>query len=291
MSDKIAEWVDWLSITASPLTAAGYQWQLRRLEQAFPGIDVLSLKQADLVHYLANRRAIDRVGNAAIKNGVNAFKSFYKYAQRSRSIARSLTSPPVKKKLQRTLTGEQAMAVMAACDTSKARGKRDLAIVCLLLDTGLRESEVCRLKLSDVNMAARALTVQIKGGADGGGVFSLNTAAILGSWLALRAVHAAPGVDTFFVSIGGNHRGTPLTPAGLRCIFRSMGKAAGLAHFSPHDLRRTFAVLASRNGAPSRIVQVAGRWDDLKMVEWYTQALEAKDIDPYLPVSNLLAMR
>jgi integrase len=64
-----------------------------------------------------------------------------------------------------------------------------------------------------------------------------------------------------------------------------------LSHgFSPHDLRRSFATLSSRLGAPSRIVQVAGRWSDLKMVEGYTQSLEASDFMPYDPVSRILGL-
>lgn len=288
MIDKIAEWLDWLGITVSATTLAGYGWHLRALEKWSDGRDVLSLTRSDLAHYLADRRALRHWEDATIKHAVNAFKSFYRYALGSRSPAKSITAPSAKRKKQRTLDWQQALAVMASCDTSSARGRRDLALVCLLLDSGLRESEVCRLMIENVDLERRRLIVQIKGGDDGEGVFGPDTVAMLSAWLAIRPVFALPGVANFFVSVGGTLPGQAITPSGLRCIFRRIGKSAGLEHFSPHDLRRSFATLSHQIGAPTRIVQVAGRWSDLKMVERYTAALSAEDFAPYSPVSRIL---
>ena len=52
-------------------------------------------------------------------------------------------------------------------------------------------------------------------------------------------------------------------------------------NLSPHVLRRTFATLAIRNGAPTRVVQVAGGWANLSEVQRYSQAIEAQDFDGY----------
>ena len=57
--------------------------------------------------------------------------------------------------------------------------------------------------------------------------------------------------------------------------------------FSP-CLRRTFATLATENGAPTRVVQVAGGWKSLRMVERYTQALKQDAIKPFSPVDRLM---
>lgn len=196
--------------------------------------------------------------------------------------------PKTKKRKQRSLTWSQVETLMLACDTSTTRGRRDLAIVCLLLDSGLRESEVCRLTVADVSMEERRLTVQIKGGNDGDGIFSRDTQAALSTWLALRPHYAAAGVPNFFVSIGGTLPGTAITPSGLRVIFRRLGAAAGFEKLSPHDLRRSFATLSSKLGAPTRVLQVAGRWENIEMVAHYTRDLEADDFAKYSPVSHAL---
>jgi len=291
MVDRVAEWIDWLRIASAATTVAAYEWELRAVEKFFADRSVTELKTADLARYIAHRRAIQECGDATIRRTVNALKAFYKFACKGNlrtSPARNLPVPKTKKKKQRSLTWPQVEALMLACDTSSVRGKRDLAIVCLLLDSGLRESEVCRLTVADVSMEERRLTVQIKGGNDGDGIFSRDTQAALSAWLAMRSHYAAPGVSNFFVSIGGTLPGTAITPSGLRVIFRRLGKAAGFDKLSPHDLRRSFATLSSKLGAPTRVLQVAGRWENIEMVVHYTRDLEADDFAKYSPVSHAM---
>jgi integrase len=70
-------------------------------------------------------------------------------------------------------------------------------------------------------------------------------------------------------------------------IVRRWGEKLGF-RLSPHDLRRTFTTLSLKNGAPSRLVQVAGRWSSIEMVERYSQAITPGEYDDYFPTSKLL---
>ena len=54
------------------------------------------------------------------------------------------------------------------------------------------------------------------------------------------------------------------------------------------SLRRTFATIAIKAGAPTRVVQAAGRWGDVSMVERYTADITADDFDRYSPVEALM---
>jgi site-specific recombinase XerD len=288
--DRISEWLDWLSINASPTTLDAYRWELRHFEKWSAPRNLLELDKSDLARYLAERRAGGK-SEATIRRSANALKAFYKFALGRKSPARTLPVPKAKRRTQRTLSFKQAFDLMSSIDTSCVRGKRDLAIVCLGLSSGLRESELCRLKLQEVDLQRGRLVTRVKGGNDGAGVFGHDTASALASWLAVRESIAGPGVVTVFVSVGGNTPGQPITPSGMRVIFRRLGQRAGFEHgLSPHDLRRSFATLSIRLGAPSRIVQVAGRWGDLKMVEGYTPTLEASDFAIYDPVSRILGL-
>lgn len=286
--DVIASWVDWLRIDSAATTCAAYEWELRHLERWCAGRDVLTLSRADLARYLAERRMVQQASDATVRRSVNALRAFYKFALGSKSPARTIKAPSVKRRKQRTLNWTQALDVMSACDTSNALGRRNLAIICLGLDSGLREAELCRLSVAQLDLSANRLTVRVKGGDDRDGIFGLHTVAALSAWLADRPAYALPGVESVFVSIGGDTPGREITPSGLRCIFRRIGRQAGLGPFSPHDLRRSFATMSHQLGAPTRIVQVAGRWSDVQMVERYTQALSVSDMAPYSPVSHIL---
>lgn len=192
-------------------------------------------------------------------------------------------SPP-----QRALNQTQVLQLLSSFNTMTEHGIRDLAIATLLLDSGLRCSEVCRLELRRVDLEARCFAVVIKGGNWGEGVFSATTARFIADWIGVRGKIVKPETKTLFCSIGGLTRGKPLTRYGLGCIIHKWGRRAGLGLLSPHDFRRTFAVLSTRLGAPSRVLQVAGRWSSLTMVERYTSSISAHDFEPYFPVEAIL---
>jgi len=104
-------------------------------------------------------------------------------------------------------------------------------------------------------------------------VVTPETGALLAGWLAARDPSGeGPGCPAVFVNVEKGKGPKPLTPCGLRCIFRDMAARSGfVGGFSPHDLRRTFATLSTERGAPSRLVQLGGRWSNIGMVERYTR--------------------
>jgi integrase/recombinase XerD len=191
---------------------------------------------------------------------------------------------------QKTLRAEEVERFLAACDTSTGQGTRDAALIALMVDTGLRVGEACSLRLEDLDLAERTLSVKVKGGKWGQAVFGAYTARLLGTWLAMRSSFALPGVQAVFVGVGGTKPGTGMTRHGVRANFYRIGYRAGLGPIMPHALRRTFATLALRAGAPSRLVQVAGRWSSLAMVERYSQALTPRDFDPWSPINRMFGV-
>jgi integrase/recombinase XerD len=199
-------------------------------------------------------------------------------------------SPP-----QRTLNRGKTNALLGLFDTSTPKGTRDLAIVTLALDSGLRENELVSIQLDyldfDPEHNQGTLFVPIKGGEWEPAAFYEYTTSCLLRWLGVRSTVAKPGVSTLFVSIGGTTRGQSITKDGLRAIFRRFSIHSEIGLISPHDLRRTFATLAVEAGAPTRAVQVAGRWKHIKMVELYTRALEARVLHRYSPVNRLMGVK
>jgi integrase len=205
----------------------------------------------------------------------------WRYGQSHAALSARIKSQ--RPKHQRVLTPEKALELLMWFDASKAKGARDLALAATLLDTGLRVSEVCRLQLADTDLDRRVLQVVVKGGQWGIGVFSDQTAEYISAWLALR--RAKLGEGALFVS---TRSGCHLTREGLQSIVKQWGRAIGIK-LSPHDFRRSYATIATVFGAPSRLIQLGGRWSSIGMVERYTQSVSPEAIRPYLPVKNLTA--
>ena len=184
-------------------------------------------------------------------------------------------------KRQRVLSADKALELLASFDTYKTKGSRDLAIAALALDTGLRCAELCRLRTEDVDLERRTLQVICKGGRWAWAVFSPETAQYIQEWNAQRAGRG--DMQFLFVS---TRTWSGLKAGGLAKIMGCWGENLNIK-LSPHDLRRSFATLSTIYGAPSRVVQLAGRWSNIGMVERYTRELQITAISPYFPVSNL----
>jgi integrase len=194
---------------------------------------------------------------------------------------------------QRTLTAKQLEQLLLFLTPESKQGIsayhkaiRNLAIVAFMADTGVRAAELCALTLENLKIEDKTAWVLGKGNKWRPVVFSSETIAHLERWLEIRDWYALPEVKVVFVGEGGTRTGTQLTTAGLRKIYRDLGKTSGIGMLSPHDMRRTMATLSQRNGAPSRLVQIQGGWTDLKLVERYSQALTSEDFAPYSPMKS-----
>lgn len=292
MKQAVLDWRNYLLAAGrSTTTVEAYVWDVRALAKRFLVKSPADYRVNDLTQYQAERR-IAKIGASARKRAAASFRSFFAFAcGKSKSPARKLPFPQVKRTEQRVLDWDQAGAVLAACETTTAIGLRDLAIVCLAMESALRCSELCRLELSKLDLEHHRLRVIVKGGEEEKGSFDALTASYLAAWIVARKGIALPDTKTVFCSVGGLTPGKPISPGGLRCIFRQIGKKAGLAEgFSPHDLRRSCATLKTRLGAPSRTVQVGGRWKNLLELETYTQDINLDDFEGYSVVRQLMKL-
>ena len=187
----------------------------------------------------------------------------------------------IKPKPRRSLDPGKALQLLASFNTYTPIGARDLALAAYALDTGYRRAELCNTLIEDIDFTKNTALALCKGGQYKYAAFSPETAHLIQNWLQVR--RAAQGVNNLFVSVRGGHA---LTGDGMGCIFRAWSKVVGF-RVSPHDLRSSFATLTTIYGAPSRTVQLAGRWSSIEMVEHYTGNLQLEAIRQHLPMHNL----
>ena len=204
----------------------------------------------------------------------------WKYGQEHPALTAKLKR--IQGKPQRALDVDTALKLLASFDTYHAKGARDLAICSLALDTGLRESELCRLQQADTDLEHHILQVIVKGGQWAAAVFGNNTAAYIERWLHFRRI--ADGKGFLFTH---TRTGEGLTPEGLYSIVREWGWKIGIK-LSPHDLRRSMAVMGMLNGASERSLMELGRWKSSDMIKRYTRTLRLEQVRKYLVVDHLM---
>jgi integrase len=139
----------------------------------------------------------------------------------------------------RALSSGELRALFEACADGTKAGVRDAALLAILYAGGLRRSEAVGLDLSDYQPETGALTVRGGKGRKDRIVYASNGAAdALADWISLRGTEAG----ALFVPVNKGDRIVfrRMTDQAVLGIVRKRGEEAGVARFSPHDLRRTF---------------------------------------------------
>lgn len=152
--------------------------------------------------------------------------------------------PRTPKKNMPTFTESELEKLFAQPDKKTNKGYRDYTIMLTLLDTGVRVSELCGLKLDDVDLANGYLIVMGKGSRER---YVPIGSKVTKALLKYRMTHRpeGSGADSLFLTRDGR----PVNKARVQKIIRRYGEKAGIrTRTSPHTFRSTKAVLYLRNG-------------------------------------------
>lgn len=134
------------------------------------------------------------------------------------------------------------------------RRYRDVAIVHLMLLCGLRSREVLFLEMGDIAWEERRLRIRGKGGRERTMPLPEVLVGIVRDYL---RVERPPVADEWrlFVGLQGAARGRPMTPSGLRSLFRHRRRQPELATANAHRFRHTFGSDMAREGVRLPILQ------------------------------------
>lgn len=157
-----------------------------------------------------------------------------------------LTSPVCPKDQISPFSQDEVRAILAAAKQGR-NAPRDTAIVLFLLDTGVRSTELCRLKRSDLDLRQHHAEVMGKGRKKRKVCLGLNLTRAIYQYL---ATHVVEGDGPLFAADKNGCAGQPLTRSGMGQIIRRLCRAAGVTgpRCSPHRFRHTFAVEFLRAG-------------------------------------------
>jgi len=249
---------------ASPQTIAAYRDTFRLLlrfaqqqtgKQPFQlDIDDLDapLIGAFLTHLEQGRGNSPRTRNARL----GAIHSFYRYAalqhpDHAHTIARIMAIPT--KRYERSTVSyldlSEAKALIAAPDRGTWLGRRDHALLVLMIQTGIRVSELTGLRIDDVHLGVGAhVRVTGKGRKKRSPTLTRETVAVLRPWL--TELGGQPDQPLF-----PTRQGRPLSRYTVAAIVTRHADLAALdcpsltaKHATPHTLRHTNAMLLRANG-------------------------------------------
>ena len=145
---------------------------------------------------------------------------------------------------------------------------RDLALIDLLISTGIRIGEACKITLNDINLVDKVILIHGKGRKERViYISSLDTYRNIKKWLKIRKKHISY-TDHLFI----NRYGKCLTINSIDNIFRKYKKLSKINPLAtPHFLRHTFATNLLSNSADIRSVQEILGHANVSTTEIYTE--------------------
>ena len=162
------------------------------------------------------------------------------------------------------LDPEDLRKLLKACEGQSFEQRREMAIIRILLDTGLRRAEMLGLTMEDVALDGQTLRVTGKGGRPRTVPYGRKVASDLDRYLRVRQLTPNAASPQLWLGLRG-----PLGPTGLYRLVRERALKAGVGHVYTHLLRHSFAHLwLSNEGAEGDLMRLAG-WKSRTMLQRY----------------------
>lgn len=237
------------------------------------GLEVLATDLPMLHRYTEALYGTDAAASS-IARMLCGVRSFFRFLQLDGVIVQDpselLESPRLPRHLPTVLTVEEIDRIKGAIDLEKPEGQRDHCIIEVLYSCGLRVSEVCSLRLSDLFLSEGFIRVIGKGNKQR--IVPISPAAIeeIGWWMDVRREInvVAEDEDILFVSLTRRKRLTRMA------IFHNIRVYAERAEIgkevSPHTFRHSFATHLLEGGASLRAIQAMLGHEKISTTEIYT---------------------
>lgn len=259
----------------SPNTLDAYVRDVQKLFD-YLGDEEKSPLDATLANLEAFSASLNDIGihprsQARILSGIRSFYFYLVLEDRiDANPTELLESPKIGEKLPEVLSVEEIDKILDSIDIFGREGIRNRAIIETLYSCGLRVSELCNLKLSDLYLKERFIRVEGKGSKQRLVPISHSAIDEIELYLQERShVEIKPGhEDYLFVS---SLRKKKLSRIMVFHIVKELAEAAGIKkNISPHTFRHSFATHLLENGANLRVIQTMLGHESISTTEMYT---------------------
>ncbi|HEY8204008.1 MAG TPA: site-specific tyrosine recombinase XerD, partial [Pyrinomonadaceae bacterium] len=250
-------------------TLQNYARDIRRLQAwaADKGRRIERLERKDLREWIASMSR-EGLAPSSIARAVSAARGFFRFLMLDRHVQRDPTedihTPQQSSRLPKFLTEEEMERLLRAPDIKTEVGVRDRAMIELMYAAGLRVSELCSLKVADVDLDGAIVSCYGKGSKQRRIPIGKSAVHWLQRYIAVRDRLGSNNPVLFL------NRGRALTRQLAWSIIKTYAAKAQVPDISPHTLRHSFGTHLMQHGADSRSVQALLGHSDISTTEIYT---------------------
>ena len=279
----------------SPHTVRAYANDLADFRKFLaPEVAPGDISAAMLTGYLEDMLTRRRLTAATARRRLACLRAFFRYRAEREQAANPFASfkmqLPRRKRLPRALSRPEISSLMTSLNLfAGARGTDDAVLptaVSLMVATGIRVGELCRLAVDDVSPDGATCRIHGKGSRDR--VVYISDAALRAGLQQLAALRrgGGPAHGALFL----NRHGAALKPQSIRSRLRRYSRQIGLSRrVTPHMLRHTAATLLIERGVDIRFVQRLLGHSSIATTEIYTHVSD-EALRTTLERADILAM-
>lgn len=267
-------------IDASEKTVQSYKTALKQFFKWIADRGITQPTREDVIFY---RDSIaENHKPTTVQSYLVAVKLFFKWTEQEGiypDIAEHIKSVKIDKEHKKDpLSTNQARALLEIIDTSSLTGKRDFAIIRLMLTGGLRTIEVARANIEDLKILgdSTVLFVQGKGHAEKAQYVKITYETERAIMEYLKARGNAQPKEALFASTSNNNRGAGMTTRSIRSIVKENLRKIGLDsdRLTAHSLRHTAVTISLMAGQDITEVQQFARHSNINTTMIYNHSLE-----------------
>lgn len=189
---------------------------------------------------------------SSLKGHRQSLHTFLKWLHSEGRTATDLSAHVKKQRVPEPIPATLTNADIHGLIASASEGRyalRDVAMLMVLIDSGMRAGELCSITLKDIDMVQRLVFVRHGKGAKSRHVpFSKRTATAITTYIGGARPQDA---EALFVSQTGDH----LTVGALNKLFQRIGQRAGIEGIHTHQFRHTFATRMLLDDTPTLTLQ------------------------------------
>lgn len=228
------------------------------------------------------------ISTVTVQTYIRGLRAFLSWCWQEEYIADNLPAkfklPKAKRHVIDVLTDDEIGQLLKYFNTSEFIGLRNMCIILLMLDSGLRLNEAVMLKISSLHIAEGYIIVTGKGNKERYVPLGLQTKKYLLKYSIYRTSLSMETPlfvkDTF----------RPIETSTVKQLFRKLKKRTGIARLKPHLLRHTFATRYLENGGDIYSLQMILGHTSLEMVKKYVHFIPSKTVmnfSVYSPIDNI----
>ncbi|MDD4624492.1 MAG: tyrosine recombinase XerC [Tenericutes bacterium] len=248
-------------------------------------IEILEIKYENINPFLATLYNIKHYSKSSVSRKISTLRSFYKYLYDNELIDKNpflfISLPKKEKKLPRFVNYEDLDLILNSPDLNTDIGVRDRLILELLYGTGIRVSELCNIKIDDIDLKNKTIRIIGKGNKERIVLYGEYCENILEKYININRKNLLKDKDHSILILSNN--GSNISVSTVQKILSNILKKVSIKkNITPHVFRHTFATHLLNEGCDILTVKELLGHSSLDTTQIYTHVSNEKLRQVYL---------